>query len=52
MGLDTAPVLYRGDIYKSVDKIKLAGYNAIEIHIKNAEQIDNDKLLSTYIIFT
>lgn len=42
--LDTAPVLYRGDIYKSADKIKSAGYDAIEIHIKNAEQINGEAL--------
>jgi|CZCB01.1.fsa_nt_gi sugar phosphate isomerase/epimerase len=42
--LDTAPVLYRGDIYKSADKIKSAGYDAIEIHIKNADQVDSEEL--------
>lgn len=42
--LDTAPVLYRGDIYESAEKIKSAGYDAIEIHIKEPSQIDSEKL--------
>jgi len=42
--LDTAPVLYRGDIYESVGKVKSAGYDAVEIHIKDPEQIDGEAL--------
>ena len=42
--IETAPVLYRGDIYKSADKVKSAGYDAIEIHIKDPGQIDSELL--------
>ncbi len=39
-----APVLFKGDFCRSIDLAKEIGYNAIELHIKNPNEINGKKL--------
>jgi sugar phosphate isomerase/epimerase len=41
---ESAPVLFRGDIFKSVLLAKELGYDAVELHLRNASKIDADNL--------
>lgn len=43
---EMAPVLYRGELNSLADKSKLAGYDAIEIHLKDPKTIDGIELKS------
>lgn len=42
---DSAPVLYRGDIFASLEKAKAAGFDAVEIHLQNPDQLDPTALM-------
>ena len=42
---ESDPVLYRGNILRSMDKAKLAGFDAVEIHIRNPDGLDRDALI-------
>lgn len=36
----TSPVLFRGDLYGNIVKSKEYGFDAVELHIRNPEEID------------
>lgn len=40
----TSPVLFRGDLYTNIAKSKEYGFDAIELHIRNPEEIDARRL--------
>ena len=41
----TAPVIFRGDLCASIEKAKKIGYDAVEIHLRNPQDIDKAALL-------
>lgn len=38
------PIVFRGDIFQSIDKAKQIGYDAVELHLRNPKEIDADRL--------
>lgn len=46
---DQAPVLFRGDLYTAIVKAKKMGYDALEIHLRSAKEVDGNKM-SDYCI--
>jgi sugar phosphate isomerase/epimerase len=41
---ESAPVLFRGDIFKSILTAKELGYDAVELHLRNAAEVDGTAL--------
>lgn len=44
VALDTAPVLFRGNVFRSMERAKDLGYNAVEIHTKKADELSPKKV--------
>lgn len=42
---DSYPVVLRGDFSQTAEKAKAAGFDAIELHLRNPKQIDGEELL-------
>ncbi|MFP3091016.1 sugar phosphate isomerase/epimerase [Treponema sp. TIM-1] len=41
---ENTPVLFRGDIFKSILTAKTLGYDAVELHLRNASEVDGNGL--------